>query len=182
MVRRRRGSPVEEEKPIYTEKIPLSLMPRKWMRGKKWNRLENLGRFVGIFLMFMAVLSIAYGLEIVYFIIFLIGALLVFYITEVLSPDAQRVIRPIRIYKNGVLVYTTSFEKALGKKSFMTYEDVKGIKVKRMNLQTDEGIQNLPTHLIFVLNDNMKIKMGRRNCTELQTIISMLNDMGIREI
>lgn len=182
MARRRRGSPIEEEKPIYTEKIPLSLMPRKWMRGKKWNRLENLGRFVGIFLIFMAVLTAAYDLEIIYSIIFLIGAVLVFYITEVLSPDAQRVIRPIRIYKNGVLVYTTSFEKALGKRSFLTSDDVKGIKVRRMNLQTEEGIQNLPTHLTFVLNNNMKIKMGRRNCTELQTIISMLGDIGIKEI
>lgn len=182
MARRRRGSPAEEEKPIYTEKIPLSLMPRKWMRGKKWNRLENLGRFVGIFLIFMAVLSIAYGMKIEYSIVFLIGALLVFYITEVLSPDAQRVIRPIRIYKNGVLVYTTSFEKMLGKKSFMNSDDVKGIKVKRMSLQTEDGIQNLPTHLVFVLNNNMKIKMGRRNCTELQTIISMLSDLGIKEV
>lgn len=182
MARRRRGNTIEEEKPIYTEKIPLSLVPRKWMRGKKWNILENLGRFVGVFLIFMAILSAIYGLEIVYPVIFLIGALLIFYITEVISPDAQRVIRPIRVYKNGVLVYTTSFEKALGKKSFMTSDDLRGIKVKRMNLQTENGIQNLPTHLTFVLKNNMKIKMGRRNCTELMSIIDLLDGLGIKEL
>ena len=182
MARRRRSKPLEEEKPIYTEKIPLSLMPRKLLRGKKWNMFENLGRFVSLFLIFMAVLSLLYGLKIEYILIFLIGAVLLFYVTEFVSPDAQRTIRPIRIYKSGLLVYTTSFERLIGKKSYLTPDDQKGIKVRRMNIQTDAGAQILPTHLTFVLSSGMRIKMGRRNCTELQTIISMLNNLGIKEI
>lgn len=182
MARRRRTKPIEEEKPVYTEKIPMSLLPRKWLRGKKWGHLEKLGRFVGLFLIFTTVLSVAYNMDIEYTIIFLIGALLVFYVTEMMSPDAQRMIRPIRIYKTGVLVYTSGFEKMIGKKSFFTADDLKGIEVKRMNIQTEEGVQILPTHLTFVLKSGLKIKMGRRNCTELQTILPLLDDLNIKEI
>lgn len=186
MARRRRiEEEVEEDKPIYTEKIPRSLMPRKYLRGKKWHYLENLGRFAGLVLVMYIVIMVIGGRaeeDIPTIALAAVGAGLMFYVTEVTSPRAQRTVRPIRVYRDGVLVYTSSLEKLLGKRSFLGKEDLKGIKVRRIQVMDEGVVKTLPSHLTFVLTSGKKIDMGRRNSVELQTIIDKLKGLGIEEI
>ena len=189
MARRRRVERGEEEaageKPIYTEKIPRSLMPRKYLRGKKWHYFESLGRFVGIVLIMYILITMFRGQaeeDLSAIVLAAVGAGAVFYVTEVMSPRAQRVVRPIRVYRDGVLVYTSPLEKLLGKPSFMAKDDLRGIKVRRMQLLDEGEVKVLPSHLTFVLANGKKLDMGRRNSVELQTIIDKLKGLGIEEI
>lgn len=183
--RRRTEDDAGDDDPIYTEKIPRSLMPRKYLRGRKWHYLESLGRFVGLVLI-MYILITAFrgqaGDELPMIVLAAVGAVAVFYVTEVVSPRAQRVVRPIRVYKDGVMVYTSSLEKLLGKPSFMSKEGLRGIRVRRMQFMDEGVVKTLPSHITFVLANGKRIDMGRRNSVELQTIIDTLKGMGIEEL
>lgn len=188
MARRRRVERDEEDagnKPIYTEKIPRSLMPRKYLRGKKWHYLENLGRFAGLVLIMYILITAVRGQaveEISAIVLAAIGAAALFYVTEVVSPRAQRVMRPVRVYKDGVMVYTSPLEKLLGKPSFMSKEELRGTRVRHMQFVDRGEVKTLPSHLAFVLANGKKIDMGRRNSVELQTIIDTLKKLGIEEV
>lgn len=189
MARRRRNERSDEyaggDKPVYTEKIPRSLMPRKYLRGKKWHYLENLGRFVGLVLVMYIIITVFRGRaeeDLSGIVLAAVGAAAVFYVTEVMSPRAQRVVRPIRVYKDGVMVYTSRLEKLFGKKSFMTGDDLRGIRVRRMQVLDEGEVKTLPSHLAFILSNGKRIDMGRRNSVELQTVIDKLKSLGIEEI
>ncbi len=102
--------------------------------------------------------------------------------TEVISPQAQRAVRPIRVYKNGVLVYTSPLEKLLGKSSFMATEDLEGIRVRRIQIMDEGVVKTLPSHLTFVRISGKRTNMGRRNSVELQTIVDKLKEIGVTEV
>jgi len=100
----------------------------------------------------------------------------------VVSPNAQRVVRPIRVYRDGILVYTSALEKRLGKPSYLRPSNVRGIELTRVSIMDGGKVREVPATLTIVLAKRGRIFMGRRNSMELEKIVSLLDGMGVREL
>lgn len=185
---KREGKGSSTPRLLYTEKVPRSVKPRKKFSGRRWIIAESLGRAFGFTLiLYMFYLYITTDLSVVdnqvIFALVGVATVVVFYVTEVMSPRARRIVSPIRVYSNGVQVYTSKLEQYLGKPSFIPASRLKGFVLRRITIPEDEKLVQKPYQITFVLTSGRKIRMGRRNVYELSTIISLLEkDLGVKEI
>ena len=181
-------SSAEKGKLLYEEKVPRSLRPRRKFSGRRWAFFEALARIFGLafvfYAVYLAVLSdLSDSNNAVALAASVIGAVTIFYATEVMTPRYLRNIMPMKIYKGGVEVYSSRLEKLLGRPSFMPRRDIRGIKLRRMSVLVDGSSKNLPVELTFILASGKKIPMGRRNALELDTIVGILGrELGIKEL
>ena len=113
-------SSAEKGKLLYEEKVPRSLRPRRKFSGRRWAFFEALARIFGLAFVFYAVYLAALSdlrdsNNVVALAVSVIGAVTIFYATEVMTPRYLRNIMPIKIYKGGMEVYSSRLEKLLGR-------------------------------------------------------------------
>lgn len=178
----------EKGKLLYEEKVPRSLRPRRKLSGRRWAFFEALARIFGLAFVFYAAYVVALTDlsdtdNLITLAVSIIGAVTIFYATEVMTPRYIRSIMPMKLYKSGVEVFSSRLEKLLGRPSFMPRQDIRGIKVRRMHVLVDGSSKNLPVELTFIFGSRKKILMGRRNARELDTIVGILGrELGIKEL
>lgn len=181
-------SSAEKGKLLYEEKVPRSLRPRRKFSGRRWAFFEALARIFGLAFVFYAVYlatlsDLRDSNNVVALAVSVIGAVTIFYATEVMTPRYLRNIMPIKIYKGGVEIYSSRLEKLLGRPSFMPRQDIRGIKLRRMKVLVDGSSKDLPVELTFILASGKKVPMGRRNALELDAIVGILGrELGIKEL
>lgn len=174
--------------PLYVEKVAHSLRPRQKFAGRRWAFFEALARVFGlafvIYAAYMAFFSDLRNMDnLVGLIVGIIGAITIFYATEVMTPRYVRNIMPMSIYRNGVKVYSSRLENLFGRPSFMPRESIRGYSVVRAKVMIDDELKSLPVELTFILKSGKKVIMGRRNVRELDTIIRLLDEkLEIREL
>lgn len=181
-------SSAEKGKLLYVEKVPRSLRPRRKFSGRRWAFFEALARIFGLAFVFYAAYMVALTDlgdmdNLVALIVSIVGAGVIFYATEVMTPRYLRNIMPMKIYKGGVEVYSSRLEKLLGRPSFIPRQDIKGIELRRMKVLVDGKSKNLPVEITYVMSSGRRLDMGRRNALELETIVGILGkDLGIKEL
>ncbi|KQM12180.1 hypothetical protein AOA80_03225 [Methanomassiliicoccales archaeon RumEn M1] len=183
-----KDSSAEKGKLLYEEKVPRSLRPRRKFTGRRWAFFEALARIFGLAFVFYAAYLVALTdlsdmNNLITLAVCIVGAVTIFYATEVMTPRYIRNIMPMKVYKGGVEVYSSRLERLLGRPSFMPRQDIRGIKLRRMRVLVDGATKNLPVELTFVLGSGKKVLMGRRNALELDAIVGILGrELGIREL
>jgi len=172
---------------LYEEKIPRSVRPRRKFSGRRWKFFEAVARIFGLAFVFYAVYLAALtdltdADNIAGLAVSVIGAVTIFYATEVMTPRYIRNIIPMRVYKGGVEVFSSRLENMLGRPSFMPRVMIQGFRLRRMKVLVEGEVKNLPAELTFVLTSGKKVLMGRRNSLELETIVGILRkELGIEE-
>jgi len=178
----------ERGKLLYTEKVPRSMAPRRKFAGRRWAIFEALARVFGLAFVFyafyLAVFTDLGDLDnLIGLAVSIIGAATIFYATEVMTPRYIRNLRPMKVYKNGVEVYSSRLERMLGRPSFMPREMLRGFELYKMKVMADGQLKELPAELTFVLASGKKVRMGRRNALELATIADLLKrELGVGEL
>jgi hypothetical protein len=172
---------------LYTEIIPPKLRPRKVLQGNRWSMLENLGRVATVvvigYIIYLALttdltqtgnmLNIVFGA---------VAAVLMIYVTEVISPRGRRMSYPVRVWSKGLEVHTSLLERARGLPSFVPKEMISKLIVRRIEVSVDGKMEPMPTNLKLRLTNDKVLDLGRRNYYELDKIIrTMKEKYGVRE-
>lgn len=178
----------ERGKLLYTEKVPRSMAPRRKFAGRRWAVFEALARIFGLAFIFYAIYLVAFTDladtdNLITLAVSVIGAVTILYATEVMTPRYVRNLRPMKVYKNGVEVYSSRLENLLGRPSFMPKELIKGVQLYRMKVMVDGQLRPMPAEMTFLLTSGKKVRMGRRNALELANIVGVLErELGVGEI
>lgn len=172
---------------LYTETIPKKLQPRKVLAGRRWSYLENIGRVaeIGLFVYLVYLitstdLSASSGIVNV-----LLGALalgLMVYVTEVISPRGRRMSYPLKVWSKGLEVHTSALEEMRGLPGFIPKEKISKIIVRRIGVNVDGKIEDMPTTLKLALISGKVLDLGRRNYHELDKIVKLMKEkFGVKE-
>jgi hypothetical protein len=172
---------------LYTETIPKKLQPRKVLAGRRWSFFENIGRVaeVGliVFLAYLATstdLSVASNLANI-----LMGAvalILMIYVTEVISPRGRRMSYPMKVWSKGLEVHASFLEEFRGFPSFIPKERISKLVVRRINVNVEGMMEEMPTTLKLELSNGKALDLGRRNYHELDKIIRLMKERyGVSE-
>lgn len=172
---------------IYTETIPKKLQPRKVLAGKRWSYLENLGRVaeigVLVYIIYLATSKDLSDASLVGSALMLsIALILMVYVTEVISPRGRRMSYPIRIWSKGLEVHTSFLEEIRGFPRFIPKERIGKLIVRRISVNIEGRMENMPVTLKLVLSNGKVLDLGRRNYNELDKIIGLLKEkFGVQE-
>lgn len=172
---------------IFTETIPKKLQPRKVLKGRRWGIFENLGRVAEVGLLaYLAYLITSTDLSVasnVANIIFGAVALaLMVYVTEVISPRGRRMSYPIRVWSKGLEVHTSFLEEVRGFPRFIPKESMSHLIVRRIGVNVEGKMEQMPTNLKLRLTNGKVLDLGRRNYHELDKMIKALKEkLGVQE-
>lgn len=172
---------------LYTEIIPKKLQPRKVLKGRRWSYLENLGRVaeVGLFVYLIYLLT-STDLSVVSNVFnILIGAValvLMVYVTEVISPRGRRMSYPVKVWSKGLEVHTSFLEEVRGFPGFIPKERISKLVVRRIDVNVEGTMQEMPTNLKLALSNGRVLDLGRRNYHELDKIVRLMKEKyGVSE-
>lgn len=172
---------------IFTETIPKKLQPRTVLKGRRWGIFENLGRVAEVGLLaYLAYLITSTDLSVasnVANIIFGAVALaLMVYVTEVISPRGRRMSYPIRVWSKGLEVHTSFLEEVRGFPRFIPKESMSHLIVRRIGVNVEGKMEQMPTNLKLRLTNGKVLDLGRRNYHELDKMIKALKEkLGVQE-
>lgn len=166
---------------IYTETIPKKLQPRKVLAGKRWSYLENLGRVaeigVLVYIIYLATSKDLSDASLVGSVLMLsIALILMVYVTEVISPRGRRMSYPVRVWSKGLEVHTSFLEEVRGVPGFIPKESISKLVVRRISVNIEGRMEDMPVTLKLVLSNGKVLDLGRRNYHELDKIIGLMKD------
>lgn len=166
---------------LFTETVPKKLRPRKVLAGKRWSYLENLGRVAGVglfaYLMYLITTrDLSEASSVTTILMGTIALVLTIYATEVVSPRSRRMSYPVRVWSKGVEVHTSFLEKIRGYPGFVPKEDISRLIVRRINVNVEGTMQEMPTNLKLALANGKVLDLGRRNYHELDKMIVLMKD------
>lgn len=172
---------------IYTETIPKKLQPRWVLAGRRWSYLENLGRIaeigVLVYIVYLATSKDLSDASLVGSVLMLsIALILMVYVTEAISPRGRRMSYPVRVWSKGLEVHTSFLEEIRGFPGFIPKEGISKLVVRRISVNIDGRMEDMPVTLKLVLSNGKVLDLGRRNYNELDKIIGLMKDRyGVQE-
>jgi hypothetical protein len=172
---------------LFTETIPKKLQPRKVLKGKRWSLLENLGRVAGVALLgyliyLLATTDLSVTENVLNIAVGAVAVVLLFYVTEVISPRGRRMSYPVKVYTKGLEVHTSALETLRGMPPFLPKKMIAKMVVRRISVNIDGKQDLMPTNLKLVLINGRTLDLGMRNYYELERIIVLLRDrLGVIE-
>ena len=111
-----------------------------------------------------------------------VAVVLLFYVTEVISPRGRRMSYPIKVYTKGLEVHTSALETLIGKPPFLPKDMIAKMVVRRMSVNIDGRPNLMPTNLKLILTNGRSLDLGMRNYHELDKIIRLMRDrLGVTE-
>ncbi|MDW5562944.1 MAG: hypothetical protein SA339_06920 [Methanomassiliicoccus sp.] len=172
---------------LYTETIPKKLQPRKVLAGWRWSLFENLGRMAEIvlfiYLIYLATSKdLSDGTTVRNLLMGVVALVLMFYVTEVISPRGRRMSYPVKVWSRGLEVHTSFLEEVRGFPGFIPKERISKILVRRIEINIKDRTDEMPTNLKLVLSSGKVLDLGRRNYNELDNIIKLMKEKyGVSE-
>jgi hypothetical protein len=172
---------------LFTETIPKKLQPRKVLAGKRWGILENLGRVAEVVLLvflidLIASTDLSVASNVVNILFCAVALVLMIYVTEVISPRGRRMSYPVKVWSKGVEVHTSFLEEVRGFPGFIPKESIKALIVRRIDVNIDGKVENMPTTLKLRLSNGKVLDLGRRNYHELDKMVRQIKERyGVEE-